>query len=184
MEPCAAGCLRAFGRRGLRRRVEARDVVDRDRVGFHRDRTDERRRRRLDFRVAGRHRLLLTMPRPSASHPVVTSDWVLVDGHRVALYAQTLDEGAYVSADVFADGYSLATSEPDTVISSRSAEAATAIALLAPRARRKVRNRVEFVHLVALAVCLLAACFGLWPVSLLALLPILVARLALLLDWF
>jgi hypothetical protein len=80
--------------------------------------------------------VVLSMPRPSTLRPVVVSDPLAWGGHQVVVYGQTLDDGDYVSCDVFVDGYSLSTSEPASVISQRFGEVANARRSGANRGRR------------------------------------------------
>jgi hypothetical protein len=68
-------------------------------------------------------RVLLTVPKPSASCPSASSAPCVVDGHELLVYAVTWDGGRSVRCDVFVDGYSLSTHRPISVIEQREAAA-------------------------------------------------------------
>ena len=68
-------------------------------------------------------RILLTVPKPSASCPSVSSAPCVVDGHEVLVHAVTWDRGSSARCDVFVDGYSLSTRHPVSVIAQQEAAA-------------------------------------------------------------
>ena len=95
--------------------------------------------------------ILLTVPRPSASCPSVSSAPCLVDGHELVVYAVTWDRGSSARCDVFVDGYSLSTRHSVSVIAQREAAAwdATHSARQSSKFRRLGKGSLESLVFVA-----------------------------------